>query len=181
LIGATAIQRHVRINRVSPNNYADTATRDDMRGGGPPGRFPWCTIINETPISILANVSELTPPASPWRIFQNGLHGPSILSVVPLFPHSPRPFSLRSTFVRFVRFAGSRTKWRARRSGWQMLRDYAASRFESFRSDIWMLHACWLPPTRHRVAVSFRWAINICDYHLCATAASRVPASISIV
>jgi len=109
------------------------------------------------------------------------LHGPSILSVVPLFPHSPRPFSLRSTFVRFVRFAGSRTKWRARRSGWQMLRDYAASRFESFRSDIWMLHACWLPPTRHRVAVSFRWAINICDYHLCATAATRVPASISIV
>lgn len=31
----TAIRRHVRINRVSPNNYADTATRDDTRGGAP--------------------------------------------------------------------------------------------------------------------------------------------------
>lgn len=176
-----AIQRHVRINRVSPNNYADTATRDDTRGGGPPGRFPWCTIINGTPISILADVSELTPPAPPRRIFQNGYTDRLSCLSCPFSPISPRPFSSCSTFVRFVRFAGSRTKWRARLPGWQMLRDYAASRFESFRSDIWMLHACWLPPTRHRTAVSFRWAINICDYHLCAAAAPRVPASISIV
>jgi len=70
-----AIQRHVRINRVPPNNYADTTTRDDTRGGESPGRFPWCTIINETPISILADVSELMPPAPPWRIFQNGYTG----------------------------------------------------------------------------------------------------------
>lgn len=87
----TAIQRHVRINRVSPNNYADTATRDDTRGGTPPGKFPWCTIINGTPISISADVSELTPPAPPRRRPANiskRLYGPSILSVVPPFLHS---------------------------------------------------------------------------------------------
>lgn len=150
----TAIRRHVRINRISLNNYADTATRDDTRGGTPPGKFPWCTIINGTPISISADISELMPPAPPRRIFPNDYTDRLSCLSCPLSPFS---FLLaRSTFVRLVRFAGPRTKWRARRLGWQMSRDYAASRFESFRSDIWMLHACRLPPTRHR-PLSLHW------------------------
>lgn len=143
----TAIRRHVRINRVSPNNYADTATRDDTRGGTPPGKFPWCTIINGTPISILADVSELTPPAPPRRRPANiskRLYGPSIPSVLP--PSFSFPFLTRSCRASrsSASFAspGRERNDAARRPGWQMSRDYAASRFESFRNDIWMLHAC---------------------------------------
>lgn len=97
MIGAHGdTRRHVRINRVSPNNYADTATRDDTRCGAPPGKFPWCTIINGTPISILVDISELTPPALPRRRPTN--ISKRLRAVYPI---------CRTSFPRYSRFSSS--------------------------------------------------------------------------
>lgn len=130
--------------------------------------------LNGTPISISADSfgTDGTTTASTYPANISKRHTSCLfcLSPVSFSIHVPlRPLSL---LVRSLRsLAGRSEMTRARRLGWQMSRDYAASRFESFA----VTSGCYMQtPTTTREKRGT--AINIHDYHLCAVGiAPRVP------
>lgn len=128
-----------------------------MIRGNAAGEISSTARLNGTPISILADISKLTR----GRIFQNAIRAVYSTCIMSFFPF-PFPFgrSCRSSFVRRT------AKWHARRLGWRMSHDYAASRFKISA----VTSGCYMHAGYRR---GHRWAINIYDYHLCAATAPR--------
>lgn len=104
---------------------------------------------------------------SPLRIYFKTLYFE--LSIPHLFCHVLLSSVSPCSFLLFRSSDREMTSALSCRPGWQMSRDYAASRFESFCSDIWMLHA------RARSATTATSDKHLCDYHLYSAAKESRP------